>query len=80
MKTLDLKNENVSLEDLLELASVGSVRILAPDGHVFVIEEDDEFGKEVQLLGGSEKFGRFLDERSKEPAAKSLEEYRKSLD
>jgi hypothetical protein len=80
MTTLDLAQEHATLEDLLKLASSGSVRILTADGHAFVLEEADDFDKEVQLLGQSEKFGRFLDERAKEPAARSLEDYRKSLE
>jgi len=80
MKTLDLARKRVTLEELLKLASAGSVRILSPDGHPFVLEDAEDFEREVQILGKSKKFGRFLKERSKEPATTSLEEYRRSLD
>lgn len=80
MKTLDLSREHVSVEDLLQLASTGSVRILTADGRAFVLEEADEFDKEVQMLGKSKKFQRFLNERSKEATTTSLEEYRRSLE
>lgn len=79
MKTLDLARVNVTLEDLLKLASAGSVRILAADGHSFVLEETDDFDREVELLGKSKKFQRFLKERSKEAASTSLDDYRRSL-
>ena len=80
MKTLDLTRKKVTLEEALKLASAGSVRILAADGEAFVLEEADDFDKEVQLLGKSKKFQRFLKERSKEAATTSLEKYRRSLD
>jgi hypothetical protein len=80
VKTLDLAKKHVTLEELLKLASEGSVRILTADGHAFVLEDADDFEKEVELLGKSKKFRRFLRERSKEPATTSLEDYRQSLD
>jgi hypothetical protein len=79
MKTLDLARKRVTVEELLKLASAGSVRIRTADGRAFVLEEADEFDKEVRALGKSKKFRRFLKERSKEPATTSLEEYRRSL-
>lgn len=79
MKTLDLTREHVTVEELLKLASAGSVRILAADGHAFVLEQTDDFEKEVELLGKSKKFRRFLNDRSKDAATTSLEDYRRSL-
>ena len=80
MKTLDLIKKHVTLEELLKLASEGSVRILTADGHAFVLENADDFDKEVKLLGKSKKFQRFLRERSKEAETTSLEDYRRSLE
>lgn len=80
MKTLDLARKHVTLEELLKLASAGSVRILTADGRAFVLEDADDFDKEVKLLGKSKKFQRFLKERAKEAATVSLEDYRRSLD
>src|ERR1700736_2372950 len=80
MKTLDLTRQHITLEELLKLAAAGSVRILSADGHAFILEDADDFDKEVQLLGKSKKFQRFLKERSKETATTSLEDYRRSLD
>lgn len=79
MKTLDLARKKITVEELLKLASAGSVRILDADGRAFVLEDADDFDKEVQLLGKSKKFQRFLSERSREPATTSLEDYRRSL-
>ena len=80
MKTLNLAHEQIALEDLLKLAQGGSVRILTVDGRAFVLEDAGDFDKEVELLGRSTRFQSFLDERSKEPAVSSLEDYRRSLD
>jgi len=80
MKTLDLTRKNITLEGLLKLASAGSVRIVTTDGRTFVLENADDFDKEVNVLGKSKKFRRFLKERSKEAATTSLEDYRRSLD
>lgn len=80
MKTLDLTRKRIALDKLLDLASAGSIRILAADGRAFVLEAADDFEKEVELLGKSKKFRRFLNERSKEAATTSLEDYRRSLD
>ena len=79
MKTLDLTRKNITLEELLKLAAAGSVRIVTADGHAFILEDADDFDKEVQLLGKSKKFRRFLKERSKEASKTSLEDYRQSL-
>jgi hypothetical protein len=81
MKTLDLTRKRVTLDKLLlELAAAGSVRILTADGRALALEEAGDFEKEVELLGKSKKFRRFLNERSKEPATTSIEDYRRSLD
>jgi hypothetical protein len=80
MKTLDLARTRVTLEELLKLAAAGSVRILTAEGRAFVLEDADDFDKEVKLLGKSKKFGRFLKARSKEAATTFLGDYRRSLD
>lgn len=49
------------------------------DLQTFVLEEADAFEQEVAMLGKSEKFTSFLHERSKEPATRSLDDYRRSL-
>ena len=80
MKTLDLTHQQVTVDELLKLAQSGTLRIVTADGSAFVLEEADDFDKEVELLGKSETFQQFLSERAKEPATTSLEDYRRSLD
>ena len=41
MKTLDLARTQITLEELLALASAGAVRIVTADGHAFVLEDAD---------------------------------------
>ena len=79
MKTVNLARKRMTLNELIKLAKDGAVRIVTPDGHTLVLEDESEFEKEVRFLGTSKKFRRFLKERSKEPATTTLEEYRKSL-
>jgi hypothetical protein len=80
VKTLDLTRKQITLEEVLKLASAGSVRILTGDGRTYVLEDVEDFEDEVKLLGKSAKFRRFLQERSKEAATRSLKDYRQSLD
>lgn len=79
MKTLNLTRKSLTVDQLLKLASAGSIRILTEDGRAFVLENADEFDNEVNRLGKSKKFQRFLKERSKEAATTLLEDYRRSL-
>jgi hypothetical protein len=79
MKTLDLTERQITLEDLLGWARTDSVLIRAPDGHEFILEEADDFEREVTTLGSSEKFMQFLRERSQEQATVPLDKFLKTL-
>ncbi|MGV0025449.1 hypothetical protein [Phormidesmis priestleyi] len=80
MRMLDLSKQNISLEDLLKLAASESVCIVSETGQTFILEEADEFDQEVETLGKSEKFKKFLSDRSRENSAMSLKSYQRSLD
>jgi hypothetical protein len=80
MKTLDLRQQTVTVEELLQIASSDSVLIRANDGQEFYLEPADEFEREVATLGQSEKFMQFLAERSSEPGAIPLEDLQRELD
>src|SRR5438874_11452593 len=56
MKTINLKEESPSVAQLLAMARKKSVLLVSNDGATFVLEEADEFDREVAELGGSEKF------------------------
>jgi hypothetical protein len=66
MKVIDLKSEKHSIDDLISLAKSEAVLIHSLDGHDFILEEADEFDREVASLGTNDKFMSFLEERSKE--------------
>lgn len=64
MKTLNLAQETLTIEDMLRLARQEPVLLLTPDGQTFCLAEVDDFDREVEALRGSQAFQRFLDERS----------------
>ncbi len=61
------------------MARKKSVLLVSKDGATFVLEEADDFDREVAELGGSEKFMKFLDKRSKEKTVTSIEQFAKEL-
>lgn len=66
MKTIDLSKGKHSVAELLALAKSDSVLIHSPSGDDFLLEQADEFDREVAALGRSDKFMSFLEQRSKE--------------
>ena len=74
MKTINLGKESPSVVELLAMASKKAVLLVSKDGTAFVLEEANEFDREVAEFGGSKKFMEFLGKRSKEPAVTSIEE------
>lgn len=66
MITIDLREKKHSIDELLAIARSESLMIYDKDGKNYILEETDEFEKEVKELGSSEKFMKFLNERSKE--------------
>lgn len=79
MKTLDLRQQHVTVDELLRFARTESVRIVAEEGDEFILEVADAFEREVTTLGQSEKFMAFLAERSKEPGGISLDDIERKL-
>ncbi len=79
MTTVDLRHNKVSIQDLLSMAMNDSVIIVSEDGHEFILEESDEFEKEVVALSKSESFIEFLKKRATEPATITTDELEKEL-
>jgi hypothetical protein len=77
MKVIDLKSETHSVDELITLAKSETVLIHSVDGFDFILEEADEFDREVASLGSSDKFMSFLEERSEEEVDISLDEVAK---
>ena len=66
MITIDLRKKKHSIDELLAMAKSEPLMIYDKDGKNYVLEETDEFDNEVKELGSSERFMKFLNERSKE--------------
>lgn len=79
MKTIDLTKQSLSIEDLLAIAQSESVLIHTKEGTKFVLEEADDFDREIQTLGESERFLKFLEERSAEKGFVSIERFAEGL-
>ena len=63
---LDIADTQKTLDELLFLARTETIIIHSADGQEYVLEEVNEFTKEVAELGRSESFMAFLRERSLE--------------
>ena len=80
MKTVDLSKGEHTLSEVLSLAKSEGVLIHSASGEDFVLEQADDFDREVAALGSSEKFSSFLSDRSKEADDIPIEEVRKKHD
>jgi len=79
MKTIKLDKKAPSVNELLAIARRETVLLVSVDGTSFVLEEADNFDREVAQLGSSEKFMRFLEERSREKGVISIEQFANTL-
>lgn len=75
----DIRKHNITLKELFEAASSESVFIVTSEGQEYILEAADEFEREVEKLGKSEKFMQFLADRKKEQVRIPLEEIEKRL-
>ena len=78
MKTVNLDRESPSVGELLAMARNKSV-LLVSKGTTYVLEEADDFDREVAQLGASATFMRFLEKRSKEKGVISIQEFADQL-
>ena len=79
MKTVNLNKESPSVEELLAMARKKSVLLVSNDGTTYLLEEADDFDREVAVLGDSDRFMRFLKKRSKEKGVISIEDFAEKL-
>jgi hypothetical protein len=75
MKTIDLRRQQISVDELLESAGADKVRITSKGGEEFLLEAADAFEREAKELGQSAKFVAFLAARSAEPGRVALAEF-----
>jgi hypothetical protein len=79
MKVIDCSLIDLSLSELLKLAIEDTLLLKSPDGQEFVVVQVDDFEEEVKSLGQSERFMKFLEERSQEKTRYSLGEVKQRL-
>jgi hypothetical protein len=72
VKTIDLRRQHVTLDELLRSVGDDVVRVTSKDGEQFILEAADAFEREAAELGRSTKFLAFLAERSAESGEISL--------
>lgn len=77
MKTVDLSKREHTLSEVLTLAKSEAVLIHSVSGEDFVLEQADDFDREVAALATSAKFSSFLRDRSKEGGDIPIEDVRK---
>jgi len=80
MRLIDCRIENLPITELFKLAIKDHLFLQDSNGQKFFLAPIDDFPQEVELLGNSERFMKFLEERSKEKARYSLEEVKRRLD
>jgi hypothetical protein len=80
MKTIDLAQHKLDVEQLLALARQEPVLLRTAEGEEFCVAEADDFDREVETLRNSRAFQQFLDERSKDKRTIPLEELEKTLE
>jgi hypothetical protein len=79
MTTIDLKQQQPSIDELLRMAAGDPVRIRNQDGEEFILESADAFDREVTDLSRSEPFMSFLADRAREPGRTKLEDIERRL-
>jgi hypothetical protein len=79
MKTIAVSDPSEELKALLEQARQESLILQAPDGSEFILEELDDFDKEIELTRQNKELMALLDQRGQEKAIVSHEELKKML-
>lgn len=79
MKTVNLNKESPSVGELLAMARNKPLLLVSKGGKAFVLEEADDFDREVAQLGDSQRFMRFLKKRSKERGVISIAKFAEGL-
>jgi hypothetical protein len=79
MKTIDLRQETLSIDELLEMAAGEAILLRSKSGGEFILEAADSFDREVGELGRSKKFRAFLHDRFQEPGRISIGDIERRL-
>ena len=65
MKTIDLTQHSISVEQLLEMASQENM-VLRRNGEEFILAAIDDFDSEIESLRYNKEFTAFLEDRTKD--------------
>ena len=76
MKTIRIDKNPPSVDELLAMARDESVLIVSRDGGNFLLEEADDFDREVSRLGNSQPFIDFFEKRSQEKGTITIDQLR----
>lgn len=79
MKTIDIAQSAVSIQDLVQIASEGPLVLRASDGREFLLAEFDDLAHEAALIRQNPELMALLKERSKEAKRYSMAEVRRNL-
>ena len=79
MKVVELKQDDLLLNEMMDIAVQEPVILRKQSGELFVLSIIDEFDVEVESLRRNKEFMEFLHELSQEEATISLDELRKEL-
>ena len=80
MITIDLRQQPLTLWELLQRAENDIVRIVSTNGQEFMLVTSEEsLEVEARRLGQSDQFMQFLAERAQQPATISLKELKQRI-
>jgi hypothetical protein len=79
MRTIELRTNAASVEELLSMARQENVLVTTEDGASFLISSADDFDTEVQLLRRNHRFLTVLDKLKRDRETIPLEEAEKTL-
>ncbi len=79
MITLDLRQRQISLDEILNAVDQDTVVIIRQDGKRLLLEAEDAFAQEVATLGQSEKFMALLAESISKTGSVFLEVFEEQL-
>jgi hypothetical protein len=79
MKTLDLRKQALSIDELLEMAAEAAVLPRSKSGDEFILEAADAFDREVAELGRGRKFMDLLKEGFEDPGRIPIEDIERRL-
>lgn len=79
MRVVELKDGQLTLDEVMSLAQSEAIVLRNPNGQLFALAPVDDFDVEVELLKKNPEFMAFLEELSQEKATVSLKSLRAEL-